>query len=213
MKALLSLALCLSVTLNIWLFYRLSEDKHPRNTSDIKHIQTKAQTHRTQASQPESQQSNQPQANGLSQSREQLLFRARQLLQRRELVELQQLLQNHLKSYPRDMDFLLLEADYLYLTEPPNYALTHYMGLFSLPLGSQQKQQLQEKVQTLVNKHIKGLREAEAWAILITLLEPLWNIAPNNREISLPLAEAYAEQNLPSATRMCWHHCHSTPPR
>ena len=104
--------------------------------------------------------------------------------------------QTALRRDPKNIALLLIEADLLARRLGPADALANYYALFALPLNATQRQTLQDKIEHLAGFHIENLWQLKSWDVLSDFLEPLWQFAPNQRSYILPLAEAYAFQNL-----------------
>ena len=107
-----------------------------------------------------------------------------------------ELVQAALRVSPQNIELLLLEADLLARKLGPADALANYYSLLVLPLNGIQRQTLTDKIAHLANFHIENLSRLKSWDILSDFLEPLWQFAPNERNYIVPLAEAYANQNL-----------------
>ncbi|MFQ3234506.1 MAG: clan AA aspartic protease (TIGR02281 family) [Paraglaciecola sp.] len=103
-------------------------------------------------------------------------------------------LQNYLKQYPQDLDFLILEGDLVAKTSLLSDAILHYYTLLNLPLNKTQRQQVTRTIDSLIANTITQLKKAYSWDILAVFVEPLLQIAPTNREFILALGQAYAEQ-------------------
>lgn len=115
-----------------------------------------------------------------------------------ELSKATDFIQRYLQQYPRDIDFLLLEARLIEQTNHISYALAHYYSVLDLPLSEEQHIQVSNRIDELVKENIDKLRQIRSWDILATFLEPLWQFDPTNRDYILNLSEAYAQQKLSS---------------
>ncbi|MFT5676350.1 MAG: clan AA aspartic protease (TIGR02281 family) [Paraglaciecola sp.] len=122
------------------------------------------------------------------------LQQARGWLTQGEFSQLGTFLQNYLKEYPQDIDFLLLEADLIAQTSLLSDAITHYYTLLELPMAATLYQQIQGKIDGLVANTISQLEKSYSWNILAVFVEPLLQVDPTNRMFILALANAYAQQ-------------------
>lgn len=123
------------------------------------------------------------------------LHQNRKWLAAEQYVRVANFLQDYLKKYPQDMDFLILEGDLVAKTGLLSDAIIHYYGLLNLPMSDAQYTQVAETVQTLAGKTIAQLKQANSWDILAVFVEPLLQVAPTKREFILALSLAYAEQH------------------
>ncbi|MFT4937462.1 MAG: clan AA aspartic protease (TIGR02281 family) [Paraglaciecola sp.] len=128
------------------------------------------------------------------QSRLSALQHASGMLSRGEFGQLGLFLQNYLKQHPRDIDFLLLEADLIAQTSLLSDAITHYYSLLQLPLEASLYKQIQGKIEGLAANTIGQLQKSYSWDILAVFVEPLLQVDPTNRMFILALASAYAQQ-------------------
>ncbi|MBT0587440.1 retropepsin-like aspartic protease family protein [Alteromonas oceanisediminis] len=103
-------------------------------------------------------------------------------------------LRDYLRRYPHDIEGLMIEAEVIARTEPLSVALVHYYGLLDLPLNREQRDQVNEKISQRFENASEQLRFERAWNLLAELLEPLVQIAPDERRYLVLLAEAYAQQ-------------------
>lgn len=101
-------------------------------------------------------------------------------------------IQRHLQQSPQDVEFLLLEARLIDLTADIAEVLAHYYGMLDLPLNDAQLLKVQQRIKSLTSDNVSKLKGINAWDILATFLEPLWQYDPTNKEVILVLAEAYA---------------------
>ena len=100
----------------------------------------------------------------------------------------------YLRQHPQDIDFLLLEAEYIIHTSLLSDAIIHYQSLLSLPLSAAQQEQVQQTVTRLTEETIVQLKQANSWDILAQFVEPLLQVSPTSRSLILALATAYARQ-------------------
>lgn len=107
-------------------------------------------------------------------------------------------IQRYLQQNPRDIEFLLLEAELIEKTKHISYALAHYYSVLDLPLTEEQTIQVSTRIDSLVAENVDKLKLIRSWDILATFLEPLWQFDPTNRNYILNLSEAYAQQQLGS---------------
>lgn len=206
LSLLLTLLLTLSVGLNIVLWKKLPSTASQSAQDQIAQTQS---LHSKQFSDPENRTVAQPsnQDIDLSADKENLSYphreqldQAKALLRSGEFDALRRLLQSHLRQYPQDIEFLLVEADLIQQTESVSYALEHYYELLEYALNASQQAQVLGKIANLVDEHAKRLSNISAWDILATFAEPLWQKEPNKRDYILILAEAYAHLALVGPT-------------
>ena len=207
MKVLLGLmTVCLSISigLNLYFYNRLTaETDEQANTPVISDVESVA---RQAQESPTSEEDTAPSPPSVPQTplpddvedeqRAHWLEQSHQLLAAGNFGPLTVFLQNYLRQFPRDIEFLLIEADLIASTSHAGDALTHYYKTLDLPLSSEQRETLLEKIDELASHNIRQLRKIRSWDILATFLEPLWQFAPNKRSYILNLAEAYARQQL-----------------
>lgn len=103
-------------------------------------------------------------------------------------------LQAYLKKYPRDIDFLILEAELVAKTGLLSDAIIQYYSLLNLPLDKAQSTEISNTIQKLTDNTIEQLKQAYSWDILAVFVEPLLQVAPTNRALILVLSQAYAQQ-------------------
>lgn len=194
MVRVLLLLLLISVSVNIWLLWhqftqqQTSGSDTSSSTSQYSPPRTKSPSIDQQSTHSNTRSRTIPE----SQAQQSQLKHAQQLLREGQLEALASLLQHHLRQYPNDIDFLLLEAEYIQQTQPINYALNHYYSLLDLPLSDKQQRQLRNKIYTLASTHSEQLRQVQAWDILANFLEPLWQFDPYHQPYIEMLAECYA---------------------
>jgi clan AA aspartic protease (TIGR02281 family) len=102
-------------------------------------------------------------------------------------------LQDYLKQYPQDMDFLLLEAKLKVETTLLSDAIAHYYDLLRSPMTAAQQNEIEQQIQQLGTNTIGQLKLSYSWDILAMFVEPLLQLEPSNRLYILSLAMAYAE--------------------
>lgn len=107
-------------------------------------------------------------------------------------------IQRYLQQNPRDIEFLLLEAELIEKTNHISYALAHYYSVLDLPLSEEQQIYVTSRVDSLVSENVDKLKQIRSWDILATFLEPLWQFDPTNRNYILDLSESYAQQQSSS---------------
>jgi clan AA aspartic protease (TIGR02281 family) len=125
--------------------------------------------------------------------RTELLEIANQMYADKNMLELGLLLQNYLKQHPQDMDFLLLEAKMKVETTLLSDAIAHYYDLLRNPMTAAQQSEIEHQIKTLSSHSIEQLTRTYSWDVLAMFIEPLLQLAPNNRLYILSLAKAYAE--------------------
>tara|TARA_R110002153_G_scaffold10418_1_gene41145 strand:+ start:21021 stop:22193 length:1173 start_codon:yes stop_codon:yes gene_type:complete len=126
-------------------------------------------------------------------NRSELLAKANLWLQQKNLVTLGEFLQEYLKQYPQDMDFLLLEAKLKVETSLLSDAIAHYYVLLRNPMTAVQQEEIERQIERLSNNTIEQLKRNYSWDILAMFVEPLLQLEPSNRLYILSLAQAYAE--------------------
>lgn len=122
-----------------------------------------------------------------------LLTQANLWLRDKDFLRLGTFLQDYLKQYPQDMDFLLLEAKVHVETTLLSDAIAHYYDLLRKPMTAAQKHEVENQIQHLSKNTIEQLTRNYSWDILAMFVEPLLQLEPNNRLYILTLAMAYAE--------------------
>lgn len=107
-------------------------------------------------------------------------------------------IQSYLREYPQDTTYLLLEAQLIEQTYPVADSIAHYYTLLDYPLSDTQRTDITTRIMALANDNIGKLKAIQAWDILATFLEPLWQFGPTEKQYILPLAETYARQGRES---------------
>ena len=126
-------------------------------------------------------------------NRVELLAQAKLWLQDRRFLTLSAFLQDYLKRYPQDMDFLLLEAKVKVETTLLSDAIAHYYDLLRNPMTDAQQREIELQIEQLSKTTIEQLKRNYLWDILAMFVEPLLQIEPNSRLYIVSLAMAYAE--------------------
>ena len=126
--------------------------------------------------------------------REAYLAQTQRWLAAQEYAKIDEFLPLYLRQHPQDIDFLLLEAEYIIHTSLLSDAIIHYQSLLSLPLSAAQQEQVQQTVTRLTEETIVQLKQANSWDILAQFVEPLLQVSPTSRSLILALATAYARQ-------------------
>ena len=126
--------------------------------------------------------------------REAYLAQTQHWLAAQEYAKIDEFLPLYLRQHPQDIDFLLLEAEYIIHTSLLSDAIIHYQSLLSLPLSTAQQEQVQQTVTRLTEETIVQLKQANSWDILAQFVEPLLQVSPTSRSLILALATAYARQ-------------------
>lgn len=103
-------------------------------------------------------------------------------------------LQNALKNHPQDAQLLLLEAELLMQTAPLSDVALHYYDMLDMTLSDPVHERVRQRLQRLVDEAIANLSQTKSWTALAIFTEPLFQYAPGNRQYTLALATAYAEQ-------------------
>ncbi|GAB5381637.1 MAG: hypothetical protein Alis3KO_08370 [Aliiglaciecola sp.] len=124
----------------------------------------------------------------------QAIYAIKQQLAAGETQKARDAILDYLRANPRDIDYLLLEADLVKLTAQTSDVLQHFYGLLDLPLNTEQKAEVLLVITSLTIDNIEKLKSIRSWDVLATFLEPLWQFDPNRRSIIVGLAEAYARQ-------------------
>ena len=122
------------------------------------------------------------------------LAQTRRWLSAQEYAKLDAFFPLYLRQYPQDVEFLLLEAEYIAHTHLLSDAIIHYHSMLSLPLNNAQQDRVQNTIARLTNRTITQLKQANSWDILAQFVEPLLQVSPTSRELILALATAYARQ-------------------
>lgn len=117
-----------------------------------------------------------------------------QLLAQADYEQARYHLQNALKQQPRDAELLLLEAELLKRTAPLSDVALHYFDMLDMSLAHAVQQKVSVLLHELVNDAINNLSQTESWTALAVFTEPLFQYAPGNRQFTVALATAYAEQ-------------------
>jgi len=126
-------------------------------------------------------------------NRAKLLTQANLWLEEKNLFKLAAFLQDYLKQYPQDMDFLLLEARLKVQTTLLSDAIAHYYDLLRKPMTGAQQSEIEGQIEQLSKNTIGQLKRNYSWDILAMFIEPLLQLEPSNRLYILSLARAYAE--------------------
>ena len=116
------------------------------------------------------------------------------LLEKRQFDRLALELSNALKQSPFDERLLLLEAEMIRLTKPLSIALVHLYDLAELPLSVDALEEIDKKIATLYQQAQEQLSRDQQWELLAKLNEPLFQRVPDSRQYALNLARAYAHQ-------------------
>lgn len=126
--------------------------------------------------------------------REAYLAQTRRWLAAQEYAKLDVFFPLYLRQYPQDIEFLLLEAEYIAHTHLLSDAIIHYHSMLNLPLSKAQQALVQNTITRLTNDTITQLKQANSWDILAQFVEPLLQVSPTDRGLILALATAYARQ-------------------
>lgn len=123
------------------------------------------------------------------------LFELLQILQaKKKYDDLELVLREYLKLYPNDYKAWLIEADFIFHTEPLNAAIVFYYNLLEKNLPPEEENKINKLIQTNTAKVIQQLSADAAWDLLATFIEPLLQIDPLNRSYIMGLAKAYGKQ-------------------
>jgi hypothetical protein len=122
--------------------------------------------------------------------REAYLAQTRRWLAAQEYAKLDAFSPLYLRQYPQDIDFLLLEAEYIAHTHLLSDAIIHYHAMLNLPLSNAQQAQVQNTITRLTNDTITQLKQANSWDILAQFVEPLLQVSPTDRGLILALDNA-----------------------
>ncbi|WJG08308.1 retropepsin-like aspartic protease [Aliiglaciecola sp. LCG003] len=118
----------------------------------------------------------------------------RQQIAANEYHSAKQAIQVYLRMHPQDIDYLILEAQWVQSTGQINEVLAEYYSLLDLALTTPQRAEVLSIIEQLTQDNIEKLKGIGSWDILATFLEPLWQFDPTRNTIILSLAEAYAHQ-------------------
>lgn len=194
---LLFLVACLgiSIALNIYFFTNMSASKQLSNSgpSDIA-----AQLAAKGSESPVTNETSALQREGNTVGSNGALNKAAQIEQIELWLESGQysvardVIQRYLQESPQDLEFLMLEAQLIDLTADIAEVLAHYYSLLDVPLEDAQRVWVLQRIESLTGENVRKLRGINAWDILATFLEPLWQFDPTNKSIIVVLAEAYA---------------------
>lgn len=123
------------------------------------------------------------------------MFGLLQLLQaQKKYDDLELVLREYLKLYPSDHKAWLIEADFIFHTEPLSTAIAFYYNLLEKSLPADEETKINSLIQVNTSKVIKQLSADAAWDLLATFIEPLLQIDPLNRLYIIGLARAYGMQ-------------------
>ena len=218
----LSLCLCVSLGINVYLWLSLRQYNTPANeqiptseplsqdvTQSFSHRHSASSTGSSSVGKAASLPSN-PRNKGTAlrePSFETATFQASKndmdaleaLLKNGQYSLLATTLTNYLKNAPSNESLLLLEGELIELTKPLPTALVHYYDLSELPLSQETLTLIDTKIATLYKKAQTQLRRDEQWELVAKLNEPLFQRIPDAerpdaRHYALNLAEAYAHQ-------------------
>lgn len=126
------------------------------------------------------------------------IFKVRQWIAAAEYDNARDYILDYLREYPKDIDFLLLEAELIGKTNGLNYTLAHLYDLLDLALTTEQRAEVIANITALASENISKLMSIRSWDILETFVEPLWQFDPTRKSFILALAESYAWQNQES---------------
>ena len=124
----------------------------------------------------------------------QWLNQAQDWLEQSNIAPMKDFEQQFLKHFPNDVDFLLLEAKRLALTESVLDGAIAYYKLQAHPLDEKYAQQVEERIKEITLPNLEKLMQSEAWDIVERFAEPLLQFEPDNEQFLLILAEAYAQR-------------------
>lgn len=198
--ALLIIALLVSVTINIKLWQGTSDMSLKRNEGHIAPAQGTSYSHidANQLPRQTSVHSFTSQSTEnialLGTPKQQDMYRIKQQIAAGEFGLAQQAIQDYLRDYPQDIEFLLLEAEWVKAAALIDDVMSHYYGLLDLALTTEQRAHVLLTISELSTENIEKLKAIKAWDVLATFLEPLWQFDPNRKSIILALAESYARQ-------------------
>jgi clan AA aspartic protease (TIGR02281 family) len=198
---LLVLSLSVSVALNVYFLFTPSKqnffvDSQDKNNNIQQKNASKSQLNSAYTDEPNNQPNQDQSVLGAAlpaQNRAELLAQASLWFKDRNFLTLGAFLQNYLKQYPQDMDFLLLEAKLKVETSLLSDAIAHYYDLLRSPMTAAQQREIELQIEQLSTHSIEQLKRNYSWDILAMFVEPLLQIEPNNRLYILSLALAYAE--------------------
>lgn len=192
----LSVGLGCSVLLNVWQWFNVQQHRYVSSPAinDSNHqasnVIDPTQVQQGSPHSGENPLQDVPLLDNTSYSLEQLSA----LLAQERYSQLAQILREQLRVTPNDVALLLLEAELYYHTQPLADALVNYYSLLDVPMSDNEYGYLQDKITTLFTTASEQLKQDDAWDILAQLLEPLFQIQPENKSYVLTLAEAYGYQ-------------------
>lgn len=192
---LISLLLILSLSLNAYFWYQINDGKTASNSHKDKSGVVSNSENPPLNDQIESL-NPQPESSevGLSSDEPIEIKQLYEFLREENWPALTVAVRAFLKSSPDNIDAQLIEAELIARTEPLSIALVHYYSLLDLALNAEQRKVITQKIDQLFENATEQLRFDRAWNLLAELLEPLVQIAPDERRYLILLAEAYAQQ-------------------
>lgn len=123
------------------------------------------------------------------------LEQARSELNRGNVAVVERFLRDALRIAPNDPKLLLLEADWIFATEPLSIAIIHFYDLLDADILEHDEQQiLSHRITSLINNTVETLFHANDWDLLAQFLEPLYQRYSSDVSYTLTLAQAYAQQ-------------------
>lgn len=117
-----------------------------------------------------------------------------QLLHGEDYDQLAIELSDALKDDPFNIELLIIETELVLATQPLIDGLLHLNQLLDLPLTKRQSDLVTKRLNTLLWSSVSELKQALAWEALAQIMEPLFQLHPTDKGITLTLAEAYARQ-------------------
>lgn len=108
----------------------------------------------------------------------------------------QSFIQDFLKQHPYDPFFLFLEVEASLGRETLTDSLSAFYELLQTDQPESLHRLTENRIDTLLSASINNLTDIGAWELLSNMLERLRAFAPDNRDILINLAEAYANQEL-----------------
>lgn len=100
-----------------------------------------------------------------------------------------------LRKDPDNESLLLLEAELVAHTQPLSEAIAHYYRLLDMPLSRQAREDIEQRIDTLMTTAVSQLKQDKNWDMLAQFMEPLFQLMSTDKTTILALAEAYARQS------------------
>lgn len=100
-----------------------------------------------------------------------------------------------LRAYPDNWDLLLLEAEWVKRESTLSDAIIQYYKILEKGPPFELQTSINTTINTLLEEAIQKLRLAGDWETLAVFIEPLYQFLPDNRILTIQLADAYGKQS------------------